>query len=321
MTRLSNLLVLVPFAAGAILDSRQDNATTIPSRVESGIQTECKTCPYSLCTNQLALEYATEMTLTCWTYGDNIVDSNIWLRTTDGCYVTQWDIIEYAGDYTNTPGFPYCGDIPQTYTTGPSATIYYTECNIIPETVESQDHIKMYKTEVDLTLTCYTDQGESILGNTRWFKTLSNCYVPEAQIEYVDPGLDDCGPIPFMETKMRDPDPEPVPEVASFPAPAGTVQSRGEEKRWLYLTQIGEDSADCTSEASSTSAVQQRLPFGNYIIVQCATYGAAPETDQIFLLTDDFCWVNDTLTDPQLIDSTLRSQRYPNCIDFVDTEV
>jgi hypothetical protein len=107
--------------------------------------------------------------------------------------------------------------------------------------------------------------------------------VPEAQIEYVDPGLDACGPIPFMETKMRDPDSEPAPGVASFPAPAGTVQTRGDnssEKRWLYLTQIGDDSANCTSEASSTSAVQQVLPFGNYIIVQCATYGAAPEDEQ-----------------------------------------
>lgn len=85
---------------------------------------------------------------------------------------------------------------------------------------------------------------------------------------------------------MRDPDPEPTPQVAaSFAAP---VQSRGEVgplpkggwKRWLYLTQIGGDSADCTSEASSTSAVQQVLPFGNYIIVQCATWGAGNETDQ-----------------------------------------
>lgn len=108
--------------------------------------------------------------------------------------------------------------------------------------------------------------------------------MPEAQIEYVDNGLDNCGPIPFMETKMRDPDPEPTPEVAAFPAPS--VQAREKDlpketwKRWLYLTQIGEDSADCTSEASSTSAVEQELPFGNYIIVQCATYGAAPEQDQ-----------------------------------------
>lgn len=74
-SRLSTLLAVVPFAAGAILETRQDNATTIPSRVESGIATECKTCPYSLCTNQLAFDYGNEMTLTCWTYGDNIVDS------------------------------------------------------------------------------------------------------------------------------------------------------------------------------------------------------------------------------------------------------
>lgn len=93
---------------------------------------------------------------------------------------------------------------------------------------------------------------------------------------------------------MRDPDPEPTPEVgaASFAVPPsgyGAVQSRGEGveplpkggwKRWLYLTQIGGDSADCTSEASSNSAVQQVLPFGNYIVVQCATWGAGAESDQ-----------------------------------------
>lgn len=121
----------------------------------------------------------------------------------------------------------------------------------------------------------------------RWFKTLSNCYVPEAQIEYVDPGLDNCGPIPFMETKMRDPDPEPVPEAGSFAAAAGAVQTRENEplpkgnwKRWLYLTQIGGDSANCTSEANRNSTVEQVLPFGNYIVVQCATFGPNPETDR-----------------------------------------
>lgn len=119
----------------------------------------------------------------------------------------------------------------------------------------------------------------------RWYKTLSNCYVPEAQIEFVEPGLDNCGPIPFLETKMRDPDPEPVPEEPEFPAPSSVQARDGDSlednaKRWLYLTQIGGDSADCTAEASSTSAVQQVLPFGNYIVVQCATWGAAPETDQ-----------------------------------------
>lgn len=109
--------------------------------------------------------------------------------------------------------------------------------------------------------------------------------MPEAQIEYVDNGLDNCGPIPFMETKMRDPDPEPTPEVGSFAAAGAAVQTRdnepkGNSKRWLYLTQIGGDSANCTSEANSNSTVQQVLPFGNYIVVQCATFGPNPETDR-----------------------------------------
>ncbi|KAI3395260.1 hypothetical protein diail_1613 [Diaporthe ilicicola] len=332
-SQLSSLL-LVPLVAGAGLRARQDNTTTIPSGVENGINTECKTCPYSLCTNQLALDSGTETTLTCWTYGDSIVDSNIWLKTTDGCYITQWDLVEYAGDYTNTAGFPYCGDVDPVYTTGPSATVYYTECNIIPGFVEKQDRIRMYKTEVDLTLTCSTDSGDDVIGNTRWYKTLSNCYVPEAQVEFVEPGLDDCGPIPFMEAKMRDPDPEPAaPEVAEFPAPSNTstssVQARDGDaphgsswkKRWLYLTQVGGDSANCTSEPSSASEVQQELPFGNFLVIQCATWGTGNETASIFLLTTNFCWVKDELADPQLIDDTIRSQRYPNCIDFVDTEV
>lgn len=74
-TSLSNLLAVVPFVAGAALETRQGNATTIPSKVESGIRTECKTCPYSLCPNQLAFDAGDALTLTCWTYGDNIVDS------------------------------------------------------------------------------------------------------------------------------------------------------------------------------------------------------------------------------------------------------
>lgn len=51
------------------------NGTTVPSRVEDGIQTECKTCPYKLCTNVAAYEYEHETTLTCWTRGDSIVDT------------------------------------------------------------------------------------------------------------------------------------------------------------------------------------------------------------------------------------------------------
>lgn len=70
-------LLVVPLVAGyqPMSRPRQSNSTGVPSRVEDGIQTECKTCPYSLCTNQAAYEYGYEMTLTCWTRGDLIVDT------------------------------------------------------------------------------------------------------------------------------------------------------------------------------------------------------------------------------------------------------
>ncbi|KAF3764166.1 hypothetical protein M406DRAFT_351611 [Cryphonectria parasitica EP155] len=309
------------------LDTRQSNATaasSVPSRVENGIQTECKTCPYSLCTNVVAYEYSQDMNLTCWTTGDMIVDTNTWYKTTDNCYVTEWDIIE--GNYTDV--LASCGEVAETYTSGPSKTEYNTECNIIPEFVgEIEDHTKMYQPEVDLTLTCYTINGDEVLGNSKWYKTLSNCYVPEAQIEFVDADLDDCGPIPFLEAKMRQPDPEPstptpAEDFARRAASGADVGRQEEHKRWLYLTQIGDDQASCLAEPDSTSESQHTYSFGEYIVVQCATYSEnLVDDNQIYLLTEDFCWVNDTLTDPTLIDDETRAERYPNCNLFVDTVV
>jgi len=98
-----------------------------------------------------------------WRSNSHFHPNSTWLKTQDGCYVTQWDIIEYAGDYTTD--LPYCGAIPETITTGSSRTVYNTECNIIPEFVDDEDHVKMYQPEVDLTLTCYTTAGDSDLGN------------------------------------------------------------------------------------------------------------------------------------------------------------
>lgn len=108
---------------------------------------------------------------------------SVWYETTDDCYVTEWDIIDgnckliklYTTcsrvatftQHLDTDVLPYCGKIPETYTKGPSRTVYNTECNIIPEFVaEPADHTKMYKPEVDLTLTCQTTEGDAVLGNT-----------------------------------------------------------------------------------------------------------------------------------------------------------
>lgn len=112
--------------------------------------------------------------------------------------------------------------------------------------------------------------------------------MPEAEIEFVgtcsDPvlaqalnsgspfateaDLDDCGPIPFLEAKMRQPDPETTD--ASIRLRSINDHDR---KRWLYLTQMGDDDVECLSAADSTSDVELTYEFGDYVVIQCATYG------------------------------------------------
>lgn len=81
-TALYTSLLAVPLVAAGrrhqVFQARQASnttTTTAPSRVEEGIQTECKTCPYELCTNTAAYLYEQDLTLTCWTRGDTIVDT------------------------------------------------------------------------------------------------------------------------------------------------------------------------------------------------------------------------------------------------------
>lgn len=81
-----------------------------------------------------------------------------------------------------------------------------------------------------------------------------------------DADLDDCGPIPFMEAKMRQPDAE------TDSTPTFARRSATRNKRWLYLTQIGDDSAECLAEPNSASKSRRSYAFGDYIVVQCATY-------------------------------------------------
>lgn len=74
------LLAVVPFAAAhhKVFQARQSgNGTTAtaPSQVEKGVQTECKVCPYEQCINSAAYLYEQDLTLTCWTTGETIVDT------------------------------------------------------------------------------------------------------------------------------------------------------------------------------------------------------------------------------------------------------
>jgi hypothetical protein len=74
MVRVSLLLGLTISATGVIavvLDTRAVKPY-INNSLEHGVNTECKTCPYSLCTNVAAYESEDPIKLTCWTHGDVI---------------------------------------------------------------------------------------------------------------------------------------------------------------------------------------------------------------------------------------------------------
>lgn len=62
------------------------------------IRTECKTCPRSLCPNQLFYDFDETLNVTCWTLGTKIMGDRLWLKSQAGCYITQYDVTEYSGD-------------------------------------------------------------------------------------------------------------------------------------------------------------------------------------------------------------------------------
>ncbi len=76
------ILALSSRIVNAVLDREVAVKPSINNTLEYAVETECKTCPYSLCTNKEFYTYETEVTLTCWTSGTDIGNDTYVLR----CY-------------------------------------------------------------------------------------------------------------------------------------------------------------------------------------------------------------------------------------------
>ncbi|KAF2241750.1 hypothetical protein BU26DRAFT_571501 [Trematosphaeria pertusa] len=316
-----SLFILLPSLA---------STATILNTVQ--VPTECKTCPYTLCPNKAAYSNSQSITLSCWTEGTNIVDDTTWLKSQDNCFVTQYDLLEYPGDYTTA--LPSCGDILPSYTRTTARTRYMTDCYFTPAVNEKRLAPKHYKYGIDLPLLCTAHNRSALMGRTTWFKTPSNCYVHETTLWDVEDAdeLDDCGPLPPGLTP-DDHVPETTTTTSSVVAKqTGGVREKGSRtgtgtgigKRWLYNTTIGEEYVNCTEKASVMPSQTRRVyEFGQAVVPQCATWGDSERgngTGIIFLFTTDFSYVRDWETDPGLREDFYRENYYPPCEWFTDTE-
>ena len=291
LLRLLPLALIVPFI-------RADTAVAISTTAE--YNTECKTCPHSLCPNTLYYSTDEAVNVTCWTHGTHIVDTNLWLRSTSDCYVTEYDLADNTTDYAST--LPYCGpeSEEEDLTLEDATTKYKTECRICPEI--SCDTVAYLKENIDLELTCWTPEGQVIIDDPYWMKTTNNCYVAQKNL-YSKPDityLDSCGPIPFLEilNHANDTGAGDVNQVKRSSSngeeadPDSTPWTRSEEGTfsvaYLINVTVGEDYAYCRSCPQESCEVEKRYVFDQEVWLQCLVDGNGTWWSE----TTDFCYVN-----------------------------
>ncbi|KAF4636607.1 hypothetical protein G7Y89_g1470 [Cudoniella acicularis] len=299
-------------------------AAVVPNitTTSTGVDVECKSCPYDLCTNVKAYSrFDTNITVSCWTHGQNVAGQDgdrIWLGTPDKCYVAQYNL-DYNG--TAQSDLAYCGEESSArfFTTQPSKTRYDTECNINPD--YRSDTSKYYPNDVDLTLTCWTKDETNfyseVIGNLYWYKTNDNCYSSETGFWGVPDrdALDNCGAIADLELNTTSGDGLKRPKTTK-PKPKKPVTLRvGKEKRYLRQDSIESDHAFCRELPTVNSSIVLTYPANHTITAQCTIettdvteYPASGTWD----LTTDFCYV----AEDDLWDAPSSYFKFPACEQF-----
>ncbi|KYK57982.1 hypothetical protein DCS_04995 [Drechmeria coniospora] len=195
-----------------------------------------------------------------------------WLKTIDSCYITEYDLIEYAGDFS--ADLKYCGQVSLDITRQAAAVRYLSECKWAPST--SSESMQFYGRDVDVTLTCWTEGYTKIMGDWCCVQTTDNCHVSGSGLWKAPDRskLNNCGPGPgprINETRRS------IDAVEESPA---LKSKRNEEddppsRRWLQAEKIGEEYAPCFSCASgsrnSTCGVVKTYEFNDTVVSQCLT--------------------------------------------------
>ncbi|KAH7082966.1 hypothetical protein BKA63DRAFT_387494, partial [Paraphoma chrysanthemicola] len=257
---------------------------------QAEVNTECKTCPRSLCPNKLYYDQEGDnFNVTCWTRGTKIMGDRLWLKSEAGCYVTQYDVWEYEAGWEND--LAYCGreSEEQDLTIESNTLKYKTECRICPEL--SCDTIAYLKEDTDVDLTCWYPYGQQIIDDPYWLKTTNNCYVARKNL-YSKPDiayLDDCGPIPLLEIEKHN-NANGTSDVNKRAAPA--ITDRG--TMYLVNVTVGEEYAPCRSCPRMSCATEKTYEFNQDVWLQCITNANKTGASEWWSQTTDFCYVRNT---------------------------
>ena len=265
---------------------RGDAATEILATAETN--TECKTCPHSLCSNTLYYSYDEPLNVTCWTRGTRIIDTSLWLRSTSDCYVTEYDLTDNVTDWTSA--LSYCGENSEdeNLTLEDATTKYKTECRIC--TSISCDTVAYLREDTDLELTCWTPTGQVIIDDPYWMKTTNNCYVAQKNL-YSKPDityLTPCGPIPFLElaNHFNENGTSEVDKRAINPREGHGVMAPA----YLINVTVGEEYAYCRTCAEDSCRAERRYVFDQEVWLQCLVNTNGTWWSE----TTDFCYVKNS---------------------------
>jgi len=148
--------------------------------------------------------------------------------------------------------------------------------------------------DTDVTLTCWTPDGQTIIDDPFWMKTTNNCYVAQKNL-YEKPDidyLDNCGPIPFLEilhhwNENGSSEVDKRGEVVVPPAAA--IEKRADlGADYLVNVTVGEEYAYCRSCPDINCKVKKRYEFDQEVWLQCL----AERNGTWWSETTDFCYVN-----------------------------
>ncbi|TID12780.1 NLP P60 [Venturia nashicola] len=177
----------------SIAASSSPNLESVWVKVGAGINTECKTCPNSLCSIKNFYGSLMMFRATCWTSGQKINATDMWLHSEERCFVTLQDTLKYWRNYTED--LQPCKNVPKPAAAPRRMSAKAeTDCKRCPndkcETMQSYAR----RSEVSITCraqglpncleTCVSSDIPSANATTvfPWVKTTANCYVKSSSL-------------------------------------------------------------------------------------------------------------------------------------------